>query len=338
MMANSLKYHLVTAVLIGLLSSIPSLDAEVKKGDVADRVAVVNGSPIERAEFDGEVLRIQRALLGFGKPLTCGQLSAVQNEVLESLIRRELLYQESRKMGIKPDEEAVNREIKALREQFADEAEYRNELSRRNITEEALRTRLQKNSAIQNYLEKQYAAKVTVTDSEMIAYYENRLDLFKQPLQVRVSHILVQTDPKWDASRRQEAKRKIDQVMNSLRKKEDFAAVAREYSDGPTRANGGDLGYVRMGQLEKPFESKVFALKPGEMTDIIETENGFHIFKVTDRKAETIIAYEEVKDKIRQFLVEEKAKQEADRHAKTLRDKADVKILLSEEISTAKQN
>lgn len=337
-MGKIMRHFFITAVMIGFLSSGLPSHGEVKKPDTGDKVAIVNGSPIDKWELDGEVLRVQKAILGFGKPLTCSQISAVQTDVLESLIRREVLYQESQKSGVKPDEEFVNKEIKALREQFSDEREYKNELSRRNISEETLLMRLRKNSAIQQYVEKQYASKITVTDDEMIAYYENRLDIFKQPLQVRVSHILVQTDPKWDASRKQEARKKIEQVMSNLKKKQDFAALAREYSDGPTRTNGGELGYIRAGQLEKQFESKVFALNTGDITDIIETDTGFHIFKVTDKKPETILAYEDVKDKIRQFIFEEKAKQEADRQAKTLRDKANVKILLSEDITSAKQN
>ena len=336
MMVKSVRFILITAVMTGFLSAGLPVYGEVKKPDAGDKVALVNGSPIDKGEFDGEVLRLQRALLSFGKPLTCSQLSTVQTDVLESLIRREIIYQESRKAGVKPDEEAVNKEIKALREQFPSDTEYKNELSRRNISEETLRARLQKNSSIQQYVEKQYSSRVTVTDNEMIAYYEGRLDVFKQPLQVRVSHILVQTDPKWDASRKQEARKKADQVMSKLKKKEDFAAVAREHSDGPTRTNGGDLGYIRTGQLEKQFESKVFLLNTGDTTDIIETETGFHIFKVMDKKPETVLAYEDLKDKIRQFLFEEKAKQEADRQAKTLRDKADVKILLTEDITAAK--
>lgn len=91
------------------------------------------------------------------------------------------------------------------------------------------------------------------------------------------------------------------------------------------------MGYIRVGQLEKQFENAVFALKPGGTTDIIETDNGFHIFKVTDKKPESVLAYEEVKDKIQQFLREQKAKQEADLRAKTLREKADVEILLTED-------
>ncbi|MGD0883692.1 MAG: peptidylprolyl isomerase [Thermodesulfovibrionales bacterium] len=318
-------------IIIGILAMALSAQAEVGKPQSDDKVAIVNGAQIDRGEFDGEVLRMQKALLGFGKPLTCSQLASVQTEVLESMIRREILYQDSRKVGIKPDEDAVAKEMKTLRQQFSNETEYKNELKRRNISEEMLRSRVEKNSAIQQYIERQFTAKITVADSDTVSYYESHTDLFKQPLQIRVSHILVQTDSKWEEARKQEARRKIEQILKSLKKGQDFAAIAREQSDGPTRTNGGDLGYIKAGQLDKQFESKVFALKTGETTDIIETDYGFHLFMVTDKKPETVLAYESVKEKIRQFLREEKAKQEADLQAKTLREKASVQILLNEE-------
>jgi peptidyl-prolyl cis-trans isomerase C len=328
----------IAVLFVACIAMASPAGGEAKKGEpAADRVAIVNGVPIERGEFDKEVFLIQKTLLGLGKPLTCSQVASIRAEVLESMIRREVLYQDSRKAGIKPDENAVAKEMAALKQQFPTEAEYKNELSRRNISEEALRSRLERNSALQQYVDRQFDAKVAVTDTEMVGYYESHLDLFKQPLQSRVSHILIQTDPKWEESRKQESRRKAEQILKSLKKGQDFAALAREQSDGPTRTNGGDLGYIRTGQLDAQLENAVFRLKVGETSDIIETSYGFHLFKMFDRKPETILAYDAVKEQIRQHLAQEKARQDADLYAKTLREKASVEILLREEVSAAKR-
>ena len=324
-------------MLIGLLVTAFPVHGEMKKSQTDDKVALVNGVPIEKAEFDAEVFRIQKAVLGFGKPLTCKQVSSLQSDVLESMIRREVLYQDSRKAGIKPDDDAVNKEMKTLRQQFSNESDYQKELSRRNVSEELLRSRLERNSSIKKYVEQHFVPEANVTNSDMIAYYEGHLDTFKQPLQVRVSHILIQTDPKWDKARKHEARKKIEKILKNLKKGGDFASLAREQSDGPTRTNGGELGYVRMGQLDKEFEGAVFALKAGEISDLIETDYGYHLFKVTDRKPATVLAYDAVKDKIRRFLIDEKAKQEADLYAKKLREKARVDVLLPEDVMTAKR-
>jgi peptidyl-prolyl cis-trans isomerase C len=334
---NRVSQFRMMAIMMGFLAMVMPAHAEVKKSQTADSVALVNGASIDRGEFDGEVLTIQKTLLGYGKPLTPNQIASVRTEVLEGMIRREILFQESRKAGIKPDENGIKTELKELRQQFSDETEFKNELSRRHISEEVFRSRLERNSMVQQYVERQFAGKITVTDNEMVEYYESRLNLFRQPLQIRVSHILIQTDAAGGESRKQEARKKAEQILKNLKKGQDFAAIAREQSDGPTRTNGGDLGYIKMGQLEKELESAVFSLKPGELSDVIEAGNGFHVFKVTDKKAETILAYDIVKEQIRQHLRQEKAKQETDLYAKTLRAKADVEILLKDESVLAKQ-
>ncbi len=323
-------------VLCAVLAAPARGDAKTSEAP-GERVAVVNGVPLERVDLDKEVFLVQRSLLGQGQPLTCNQIASIRSEVLESLIRRELLFQDSRKAGIKPDETAISKEIAALKQQFASDSEYRNELARRNISEEALRSQLARNSALQQYLDRQFASKVSVNDAEMVAYYEGHLDMFKQPLQVRASHILIKVDPAWNDARKREARRKADEILKSLKKGQDFAALAREQSDGPTRTNGGDLGYVRSGQLAPELEQAVFGLKTGEVSDVVETGYGYHLFKVIDRKPATVLAYDAVKEQIRQHLVQERAKQDAELYAKGLREKASVEILLRDEVTTAKR-
>src|SRR5271157_1889579 len=258
-------FRVAAIVIVFLAMALPAW-GDVKKPQTEERVAVVNGTTITRDEFNGEVLLIQRTLLGMGKPLTCAQITSVNGEVIESLIRREILYQESRKAGIKIDKKDIDKEIDILKKQFLSDAEYKNELTRRNLSEDTLRSQLERGLLIQKYVEQQFLKKVKVTDTDVMAYYESHLSLLKQPLQVRVSHILIQIDPKSEASRKQEARRKAEQILNDLKNGKDFKTLAREQSDGPTRTSGGDLGYIKKGQLEKQFESVIFNLKKDEIS------------------------------------------------------------------------
>lgn len=335
-MSRKISCLLMIVITVVCMMAVSSALGETKKNQKEEKVAVVNGAPIEKDEFDGEVFLIQKTVLGLGKPLSCEQVSLIRREVLESMIRRELLYQAARKSGIKPDENAINKDINSLKQQFSGETEYKDELSRRGINEEVLRARMIRNSLVQKYVDKEFTDKVNVTDKEIQDYYQKNIDLFKQPFQMRVSQIFIQSDPKGGDSRKKELRGKAEKILKNLKDDQDFAGLAREYSDGPTKNKGGDLGYLRKGQLDKQFESKIFALKKGEITDVIETEYGFHIFKVTDIKPETILAYENVKEKVKKFLVDEKIKQEADEYARKLREKTDVKILLPELNQTKK--
>jgi len=339
-MSRKISCLLIIAITVVCMIAVSSALGETKKNQKEEKVAVVNGAPIEKDEFDGEVFLVQKTVLGLGKPLSCEQVSSIRREVLESMIRRELLHQAARKSGIKPDENAINKDINSLKKQFSDETEYKNELSRRGINEEVLRARMIRNSLVQKYVYKEFTDKVDVTDKEIQDYYQKNIDLFKQPFQIRVSHISIQSDPKDGDSHKKELRGKAEKILKNLKDDQDFADLAREYSDGPTKNNGGDLGYLRKGQLEKQFESKVLALKKGEITDIIETEYGFQIFKVTDIKPETILAYETVKEKVKKFLVDEKTKQAADLYAKKLREKAGtgIEIFIKEDLSAAKRS
>lgn len=301
------------------------------------RVAIVNGTAIMKDEFDGELLLMQRTLLGAGKPLTCSQIEAAGKDIVESMIRRELLYQESRKAGIGADPATLSRDLEAVKKQFATETDFRNELARRNLTEERFRARLEQNLAVQAYIEKQYVPKAQVPESDLEKYYKSRTDVFTQPLQVRVSHILVQSDEKWPTAKKQEARKKAEQLLKNLKKGKDFAAIAREQSDGPTRTSGGDLGYIRKGQLDAAFENTVFGMKPGELSDVIETPYGFHLFRMIDRQPETILKYADVRERILHVLRAEKARQDADLEARKLREKAVVQIFPSRDASTAKR-
>ena len=303
---------------------------ETEKPHADDRAALVNGAAITKDEFEGEVLAVQRNLLLLGKPLSCSQIGSIINEVIESMIRREVLYQESEKAGVKVNKALVRQELDALKKQFPSEADYKNELIRRNLSEEKLLDRMKKNLAVQKYVEKEIAEDLKITENEIITYYANNPDLFRQPFQVRLSHILVKSDSGWDEARRKDSRKKAQQIHQRLKNGEDFAAVARELSDGPTKTNGGDLGYVRKGQIENRLESVVFAMKTGETSEIVETDYGFHIFRVNDQRPESVLALEDVKEKIREFLRAEKARQEAFLQATKLREKALVKIFVSQ--------
>jgi peptidyl-prolyl cis-trans isomerase C len=322
--------------LLGLLATGMVSAEEIKTHPTKDAVAIVNGVSIEKRELDNELLRVQKLILGAGRPLTCNQIAAVQKDVLESIMRRQVLFQESRKAGIKPDDASIKADLAGLRRQFATDADYQAELARRNMTEDALRAELELNNVVQQYVEKQFAPKAVVADSELVAFYEGHIENFKQPLQVRASHILIHLDPSWDDARKQEARLKAEKILKSLKSGKDFSALAREQSDGPTRTSGGELGLIKTGSLDKALEKVVFSLKPGEISDVVETSYGFHLFKVGERKPETVVAFDSVKEQIRKHLVQEKAGQEAEVQAKKLLEKAKVEILPTDEAASGK--
>ena len=310
--------------------SIALLASALEKQPSEGKVAVVNGSVITQEDFDREMGRVRQRLLSMGKPLTDSQIPEIKKEVLENLINRELLYQESQRKGIMIDEVAINEEMMTLKKRFPSEAEFNNALIQANLSEAAIKAQIKRGVAIQRFIDTHIAQKATVSDQEMKAFYESSPALFKQPEQVRASHILINVDPEADESKGAEARKKLLTIKEKLEKGEDFAALAQVFSQGPSSAKGGDLGYFKRGQMVQSFEEAAFALRPGEVSDIVETKFGYHLIKVIEKKLETTIPFEDIKDRLQQYLKQEKVQEQVSLCIDELKGKAKVERFLIE--------
>ena len=289
-----------------------------------DKAAVVNGTIITQAELDSQMKIVMDRLRASGRLPDPSQVDQIRSQVLENLIARELLYQESQKKGIKISEEEVNQQLIKVKAQFPNEAEFNNALNRMNLTEASIREKLERDLALRKLIDDEITPKVTVSDSEIRAFYDNNPATFKQPERVKASHILIKVDPQANAAQKAEAQKKIDLVQAKLQKGEDFGALAKEYSEGPSGPKGGDLGYFTRGQMVKAFEEAAFAMKPGEVSGVVETKFGYHLIKVTDKTPEGTMPYDDVKDKLGEFLKQKKIQEEINVYVKKLEEKAKI--------------
>ncbi len=317
------RYFWALVTALALVSfALPTLAAQKQLSK--DKVAVVNGSVITRTDFDAEISRIHRQFRSMEQPLSSIRLAEIRKEVLEKLIGSELLYQTSQKKGITVNEAAINKQLTALKKRFPSEAEFNKALNKMNLSEAAIKSQLERSMIIKEFVDKEFVQKITIPDKESKAYYESNPDLFKQTEQVQASHILINIDPHADASQKAEARKKIEKIKERLQKGEDFAALAKEFSQCPSNAKGGDLGYFRRGQMVPPFEQAAFALKPGTISDIVETKFGYHLIKVIDKKPESTIPYKDVKERLEQRLKQKKIQKEITLYVEQLKEKAKV--------------
>ena len=295
-----------------------------------DKVATVNGSVITQEELDREVNLVRQRFVSMGRPMGEIQPIAIRGQVLESLIGRELLYQEGQKKGIKIEKERLETEYEGLKKRFSSEEEFESRLSTLKISEEEVKSQIERGMLIQELIDKEIAEKVVIPEKDVKDYYTSHPDSFKQPEQVRASHILMKVDPQVDAQQKAAARKKLEELRQRLLKGEDFVALAREYSEGPSSVKGGDLGYFGRGQMVKPFEDVAFALEIGELSDVVETRFGYHLIKVTGKKPETVIAYADIKERLQQYLKDEKVQQEVNAYVEDLKTKAKVEKFLTE--------
>jgi len=317
----------MTSVALTLVVSVALAGESTSK----EKAAVVNGTVITMGEVEREMSIVQARISARGGRLSDAQVSDMRPKVLENLIDRELLFQESRNRDIKVEETEVNKRLSGLKKRFPDKAQFKKMLSEMKMSEKALNSKVRQEIAIQKFIEKQFANDVSIQDSEIKAYYDSHTDSFKQPGKVRASHILLKVDPKADKSTRAKVQKKLEEVRKRLEKGEDFAALAREFSECPSKKKGGDLGFFSRGQMAKPFEDASFALETGKMSGIVKTRFGYHLIKATDKKPEKKLAYKDVKEKVGNYLGKMKIRDKVLAFLEKYREKAVVKRYLNKQ-------
>ncbi len=183
-------------------------------------------------------------------------------------------------------------------------------------TEEQVKEYFEKNKARYRVQEKRSVKMITIdskalpepeiTAAEIERFYNQNRTRFETPEQIRASHILFMTTDKSEEEIA-EIEKKAQQVLKELKEGGDFAALAKKYSEDPGTADkGGDLGWVTRGQMVDNFERASFALKAGEISDLVKTEYGFHIITVHERQNAHQKPLEEVREEIRQDLIAER--------------------------------
>jgi peptidyl-prolyl cis-trans isomerase D len=143
-----------------------------------------------------------------------------------------------------------------------------------------------------------YADKVTVSEDDIQDYYESNPEKFKSPKTVEARHILIKLNPDANAEEVENARQRIETVLDMAKGGQDFAELAKKYSEGPTKAQGGNLGAFRREAMVKPFADKAFSMKPGEISEPVRTRFGWHIIKVEKVNPEKTSSLSEARDDI----------------------------------------
>lgn len=322
----------------------PEKPAAKKGGKSAGAlVAKVNGVGISQAEFD----RSWKAFMQqSGIPPTHqdkagdGKLGEMRQKVVDTLVDQELLFQEAKQKKLIVTAEKVAAEVAVVEKRFPDPAAFKEALKQNDLTEESFKAYLSRNLSIQNLVEQDVAKGLTVSDAEAHDFYAGNKDKFETPEQVHARHILVKVDDKVDEkadektkaatleANKEAARKKAEGLLKEVQGGADFAEVAKKGSDCPSAPKGGDLGFFPHGQMVEPFDKAAFGLKTGEMSGLVETQFGFHIIKVEERKEAGLVPEPEVAPEIKDYLKQQKLVEAVEARLKALRTKAKIEILL----------
>lgn len=223
-----------------------------------------------------------------------------KEKLLENMLKERILVQRARQIGLEEDEN-VSSQIKASIEEVRKEREEKIKIS----TQQAL---------IDAGMKVEIYDKVKLSEEEIAEYYKENKEEFIKDEEYHLRHILVETLEEAEA------------ILEKIRGGADFAELAKEKSLCPSKEKGGDLGFIARGITVKPFEDAAFTLKPGEISEVVKTQFGYHIIKLEEISPERQKTLEEAKVEIEFILLPEKQQQAFTRWLSSLKDEANVQI------------
>lgn len=298
---------------------------EASQSKPTDVVAKVNGVKITRQEVDRAV-KIMVAQAPVKKPVPTELLKQAEASAINQLVSSEVLYQEGLKMQNKDLDKEVAEQSAKRKAAFKSPADYEKALKELGLSEKDLSDLTRKEIVINNLLEKEVVSKVTVTEAEVQKFYDENKEKFKTEESVRASHILIGADEKASADDKKKAKEKAEAVRKKIAAGEDFAALAKTESTCPSASQGGDLGFFSKGQMVPEFEKAAFALKPGEVSEVVETKFGYHVIKAVEKKPAGTVSFEEAKKNIEGYLKAQKSRDQVNAYLEKLRKAAKIEI------------
>ena len=213
-----------------------------------------------------------------------------KKNILNQLIDYELLYQQAQKEKVKISNDEINLEIDKIKDNFSSPEEFDGALKANNITLTQLKEDIKRQLIINKVLA-EIRSQVSISDEDLLEYYNENKESLIEPEQVHARHILVKTE--------EEANTLLLQIKEGLA---DFSELAKEKSTDSSAPSGGDLGFFTRGRMVKEFEDAAFSLEPGEISDVVQTQFGYHIIKCEEKKEEYSPAFEEIKEQISNAL------------------------------------
>jgi peptidyl-prolyl cis-trans isomerase C len=288
-------------------------------------LARVNGEEVTKVDFDRLIRNME---VSAQKPVPAERRDEIFRKALDELVTYTLLSQETRVRKIAVTDAEVDSTIKQMRAQLPNDQEFTKALAARGMTIEKLKSDARIDISINKMMEAEAATQPPPGDVQVREFYDKNPDKFKQDEACRASHILFKVDESADVATKAKAKAQAESVLKQVRAGADFAELAKKYSADGSAQQGGDLNFFTKGQMVPAFDQAAFSLKPGEISDIVTTQFGYHIIKVTERRPASTVAFEQVSERIKQYLTEQQKQQKVEAFIESLKQKAKIEVLV----------
>ena len=281
---------------------------------------VVNNQAIDDAIIDQEFSAIKAHYESMGSMSCCERDEEFRGYARDNIIFRALLTQEAQRSISEPNAKEVDEAFSKLKKDNGGDDQFYASMSLTPDQDEIIRNDLAMNMQVETLRENIFAEIKHPTEEELIKYYSNNKDQFRDEDEVRASHIFKSVR---EVEKREEIFNELcgirEKIINGL----DFFEIAKSYSDKPEEEI--DLGYYKRGELMDEFEIITFSMKLGEVSPVFNTAHGFHLAKVTDRKTGLTKPYEDVKSIIKEELILLAQDKKLREYVEGLKSSADIK-------------
>ncbi|MDD4870707.1 MAG: peptidylprolyl isomerase [Kiritimatiellae bacterium] len=230
------------------------------------------------------------------------QIDALKIRAKEQAIGAKLLISETARLDIKVPADDVDKRFEAMVKKAGGKDVFERIMKERGITTESVRKSIEQGRRVDLLVERITQVVSDPTESEMIEHFKKHADEYKKPERVQARHILIRFDPDKKADKQTSLSR-IKEIRQKIKEGADFADQAAAYSDCPSgKKTGGSLGWISRGMTIPEFDNVVFSMKVGELSEVFETPLGFHVIHKIDHDEASEAEFDEVREKIREFL------------------------------------
>jgi len=284
----------------------------------------IDDKTITQGEVDAEIAEISKMMQSRGRSgdQFAMMLPTIKPQIIDSLVVRTLLAAEFAKKNITVSDDEINKEIEKIKATLPKGKNLEDLLKSNGVSDKAFREDITEQVKLSKLL-----GIGEPTDKELKEFYEkNKSRLYEMPETVRARHILISVDATDDAAKKAVKKEKAEALRKQLvaSKGADFEKLAKENSDCPSKAMGGDLGEFRKGQMVPAFEASAFSLKTNEISAVVETDFGYHVIQVMEHNSPRTVAFDEVKTQIGAQYKGRQLQEKAGPFIQGLRDKAKI--------------
>jgi peptidyl-prolyl cis-trans isomerase C len=307
-----MRQHPLRAAAVLLVVLATGCNRRPPEDPSAAPVAWVNGQVLTRAEFERELGRSLELPDGTSAPAP-DQLATLRRTVLQAQVDRLLFVQEAARRGLDVPAEDVVKRLERMRAEWPPE-EFEALLSQRHQTLDELRAEIRTQLVQERLFHKLVYPRVAVTEEEIRAELDAHPELLQDPEQVHAAQIVV---------------KELDQAKElraRLREGAKFGDLARERSLSADAKDGGDLGWFPRGVMPPQFDAVAFSLGPGQISDVVSTDYGFHIFKLLERRPARKKDLAAVRGEVERRLLRAKQEQAQTEFVTQLRSRADIRI------------